>query len=83
MEPQVKTFKTSQKVRDDVSRYQKEHKEAVRAKSQRAYYKMKQDPVRYQQYKDRRKLYVQSLKQKKEELVKELEKELIENKILV
>ena len=83
MENTAKVFKTSQKIRENVSRYQKEHREQVSAKSKRAYYRMKEDPVRYQAFKDKRKKYISDLKQKKEELVKKLEEELAKNKIIV
>ena len=62
---EIKTKKTPQNVLDSVSKYQKNNKQKINEKSKRAYYRLKEDPIRYQAFKDKRKHNRLLLKQKK------------------
>ena len=62
---EIKIKKTPQNVLDSVSKYQKNNKQKINEKSKRAYYRLKEDPIRYQAFKDKRKYNRLLLKQKK------------------
>ena len=44
---EIKIRKTPQNVLDSVSKYQKNNKQKINEKSKRAYYRLKEDPIRY------------------------------------
>lgn len=62
---EIKIKKTPQNVLDSVSKYQKNNKQKINEKSKRAYYRLKEDPIRYQAFQDKRKHNRLLLKQKK------------------
>ena len=62
---QEKVIKTPENVRKSISKYQKNNKQKINEKSKRAYYRLKEDPIRYQAFKDKRKHNRLLLKQKK------------------
>ena len=62
---EIKIRKTPQNVLDSVSKYQKNNKQKINEKSKRAYYRLKEDPIRYQAFQDKRKHNRLLLKQKK------------------
>ena len=52
---EIKVNKTPKNVLDSISKYQKNNREKMNEKSKRAYYRMKEDPVRYALFQQRRK----------------------------